>query len=224
MNHFSLVEGLCRWIFYCTVTVLSFSTVLHFQRTIIKKHKDRDMHCVGFFCHHLHRVPRLFHLNVTCSLLALHCYSNKPVKPCHFHIHMNYTPLNRRLVEPSGQIGDEVGLISHSRVSSILRFIRFTKEVLFHWWEQSIDHCYQDESNSIKRALHLGPQKEGLSEASSEGSAATIHRQLWEERMNPADNLFPFFLSPACLVLNKRNVTAIIWLEPLLLFLKTVIG
>ena len=37
------------------------------------------------------------------------------------------------------------------------QFIQFTKGVLFHCWDQSIELCYPDGCNSIKRTLHLGP-------------------------------------------------------------------
>lgn len=118
-------------------------------------------------------------------------------------------PLNRRPSEPSGWIGDGAGLISLSRAPSISQYIQFTKGVLFLWWEQSIEHCYPDESNSIKRALHLGPRKEGLSEASCEGSVAAIHPQLWEGKINTAANLAT--LSPfSCLLLSKRTTMAIL--------------
>lgn len=106
------------------------------------------------------RISRLFHLSVTyVGITLLFQQPGRGISLSHTH---ELCPLNRRHSEPSGKIGDGAGRISHSQASSISQFIRFTKGVLFHWWEQSIDRCYPDESNSIKRDLHLGPQKRGL--------------------------------------------------------------
>lgn len=118
----------------------------------------------------------------------------------HFIFTYELCPLNGHPSEPSAWIGCGTVPSSHSRVSSISQFILFTKGVLFHWWVQSIDHCYPDESNSIKWGLHRGPQDKGLSETCSERIGAAIHRLLREKVMNiawPALHLLPF----SCLIL-----------------------
>lgn len=147
-------------------------------------------------------ISGLFHLSVTHVGFAL--LFQQPGRGISFSHTYELCPLNRHHLEPSGKIGDGVGLISHSQVSSISQFIRLTKGVLFHWWEQSIEHCYLDESNSIKRTLHPGPQKKGLSEASSKGSVAAVHGQPGKraEGMNTGDNV-PTFSPSSCRVLIK---------------------
>lgn len=58
--------------------------------------------------------------------------------------------------------------------------------VFFLWRAQSIEHCYPDESNSIKKALHLGPSKRGLirgqlrGECCSHPSSTVGGEQCWQ--------------------------------------------
>lgn len=78
---------------------------------------------------------------------------------------MNDAPLDGRPSKPSGWTGRGTVPISRSRVSSISPSHSIHKEgrgVRFQLGMQSIDRCYPDESNSIKRALQPGPRGEGL--------------------------------------------------------------
>lgn len=147
-----------------------------FQRLMMHNTETETYIMLCFLLPITWRISGLFPLSETYVGITL--LSQQPGRGISFSHTYELYPLNRHPLEARGQIGDGAVLISHSRASSIFQFIRFTKGVLLHWREQSIDHCYPDESNSIKRALHLGPQKEGLSEANSDGRVAAIHRQL----------------------------------------------
>lgn len=145
-------------------------------------------------------VLRLFGLSVTYVVTALVFLARSGgISFCHPFIH--YSSINRPL-QPSGLIAGYGGTVSQWRVSSIYQFCHITNGVFCHWCEQSMGYCNPDEGNSIKKTLHLGLQKEALSETSMEGEIQTPMVNCGTEWISMcvfADSLVFLFMS--------RNVT-----------------